>query len=146
MEKLRWFYERPYIARGEVVPEKEGIRYAMGVITGFNYYHRYEMSLWKAWGIALIAVLPMVLLGFFAKKPVETIASIIVIIDFPVFAMLWLNAGASTSDRLIRWLFATKNREAIVALVMLMVALVSIGFTVTHPAKIRHNIQKSWLF
>jgi hypothetical protein len=145
MKKLQWFYERPYIARGEAVPEKEGVHYAVGVIKGFNYYHRYEMSLWRAWGVALISLFPIVLLGYFAKKPMETISSIIVIIDFLVFGMLWLNAGFSTADRLASWLFATEKRGAIVALVALVVTLGSIGFSVTHPAEILTAFKDVWV-
>jgi hypothetical protein len=147
MKKSRWFYERPYIARGEAVPEKEGRRYAIGVLKGLNYWRKYEMSLWKAWGVALISLLPMLLLGYIEELTwsaggiVTITCEIIVVINLLAFFVLWINAVFTTIDRLEGWLFATEKRKNIF-IVLFLIGM--IAFIAIYPAEILTEVKHMW--
>jgi hypothetical protein len=147
MKKSRWFYERPYTAHNEAIPEKEGMHYVIGVLKGLNYWRKYEMSLWKAWGVALISLLPMLLLGYIEELTwsaggiVTITCEIIVVINLLAFFVLWINAVFTTIDRLEGWLFATEKRKNIFIVLFLIGMIASIT---TFPSEILAGIKHIW--
>jgi hypothetical protein len=148
MKKSRWFYERPYTAHNEAIPEKEGMHYVIGVLKGLNYWRKYEMSLWKAWGVALIALLPILLLGYIEESTrsitgIVTVGVTITVIYLYLFCftVLWFNAVLSTIDRLEGWLFATEKRKNIFIVLFLIGMIASIT---TFPSEILAGIKHIW--
>ncbi len=55
MNIARFFFERPYLARHESVPEKSGIAYYFHLFVGLKFWLRHEMPLLPAWGVAILS-------------------------------------------------------------------------------------------